>query len=364
MRWAILPCLSVLAVAPLDSAQVKVSRDSCVEVIEDGEIIARYVSEYDASQAAKSPAYFQGQRAHLPWLVVPTIDRSCPRPAPGVICAAHAFVTYSEFRRYDIGATGFDLWIPKAAPKITRNETGDGFIAEIERQTVSSPRLPDLKEERLFRFKRPSAPFAFTVETATSVKPVADKAFGRTEPRGFFPGASRRESHEECFRPGGHITDITYLLPETAATRDWLKAGRPRPLPMRELPWLAIVFTCQHAVAEEKPSPPPGSPPRINLLKAGTYTALLLSHPSNHLSDEVRFIRGIVWIDHLTEATAGFAAQSRHQWLFAEGALRDPAVFREAYREYTDVRLPNGGVLTLADADIDAPRANPQPSAK
>lgn len=305
---------TLLASAQASAADIKVTPNEAVDVVQDGKVVARFMTAHDVSTPAKR------LETYKPYLHV--FDPSGAlrlTKGPGFEFTHHRGIMVG-FMKITVDGKSYDRWHMKGGDQVVTaiKPDADGFVAAIDWQGESATAKPILTEERAFKFSKPAAPFYFGVELTSTLKPDHGEAKIDGDPE--HAGAQ--------FRPSEKIdgTKTTYVYPG----KDVLIHK------VRDLTWVAEVFT----------------------VEGKTFTALLLNHPSNPKDTAFSAYRDYGRFGAFPKgvATPENPFKLRYRWLVAEGDVRDAAVFQQAYNAFAGTNEPIPAVTVML-AEQPKPKA-------
>lgn len=305
---------ALLALVTASAADIKVTPNEAVDVVQDGKVVARFMMAHDVSTPAKR------LETYKPFLHV--FDASGAlrlTKGPGFSFPHHRGIMLG-FMKITVDGKTYDRWhMVKGDQVVTAiNPTADGFVAAIDWQGESATAKPILTEERIFTFTKPAAPFYVGIEMKSTLKPDHGEAKIDGDPE--HAGAQ--------FRPSEKIdaTKTTYVYPG----KDVLIHK------VRDLTWVAEVFT----------------------VEGKTFTALLLNHPSNPKDTAFSAYRDYGRFGAFPKgvATPDAPFKLHYKWLLAEGDVRDAAAFQQAYNAFAGTDAPTPAVTVML-AEQPKPKA-------
>ena len=304
----------LLTLVTASAADIKVTPNETVDVLQDGKTVARFMTAHDVSTPAKH------LETYKPYLHV--FDASGAlrlTKGPGYNFPHHRGIMVG-FMKITVDGKSYDRWhMVKGDQVVTAVQpSADGFAASIDWQGATAQDKPILTEERLFKFTKPGAPFYLGIEMACTLKPEHGEARIDGDPE--HAGAQ--------FRPSEMIdvTKTTYVYP-----------GKDVQIhKVRDLTWVAEVFT----------------------VEGRTFTALLLNHPSNPKDTAFSAYRDYGRFGAFPKGVATPEApfKLRYKWVVAEGDVRDAAAFQQAYNAFAGVNEPTP-VVTVMLAEQPKPKA-------
>ncbi len=279
--------LALLAFIPAFGADIKVTPNEAVDIAQEGKVVARFMMAHDVSTPAKR------LETYKPYLHV--FDPSGTlrlTKGPGFNFTHHRGIMLG-FAKINVDGKTYDRWHMTGGDQvvtaiIAKNDT---FSASIDWQGAAAAK-PILREERVFTFTKPAAPFYLGIEMKTTLKPDQGEA-----------------------KIDG--TKTTYVYPG----KDVLIHK------VRDLTWVAEVFT----------------------VEGRTFTALLLNHPSNPKDTAFSAYRDYGRFGAFPKGVATPEAPFKlhYQWLVAEGDVRDPAAFQQAYNAFAGTDAPTPAVTVI-----------------
>jgi hypothetical protein len=296
---------TLLALTQAFAADIKVTPNEAVDVVQDGKVVARFMTAHDVSTPAKR------LETYKPYLHV--FDPSGAlrlTKGPGFNFPHHRGIMLG-FAKITVDGKIYDRWHMSGGDQVVTaiNPITDGFVAAIDWQGAGASAKPILTEERAFTFTKPAAPFYFGIEMKSTLKPDHGEAKIDGDPE--HAGAQ--------FRPSEKIdsTKTTYIYPG----KDVLIHK------VRDLTWVAEVFT----------------------VEGQTFTALLLNHPSNPKDTAFSAYRDYGRFGAFPKGVATPEApfKLRYQWLIAEGDVRDAAAFQQAYNAFAGTNEPTPAVTVM-----------------
>jgi len=305
---------TLFALTQAFAADIKVVPNEAVDIAQDGKVVARFMTAHDVSTPDKR------LETYKPYLHI--FDSSGVlrlTKGPGFNFTHHRGIMVG-FMKITVDGKTYDRWHMKGGDQVVTaiNPTADGFVAAIDWQGESATAKPILTEERTFKFTKPAAPFYFSIEMMSSLKPNHNEAKIDGDPE--HAGAQ--------FRPSEKIdgSKTTYIYPG----KDVLIHK------VRDLIWVAEVFT----------------------VDGKTFTALLLNHPSNPKDTAFSAYRDYGRFGAFPKgvATAENPFKLHYQWLIAEGDIRDAATFQQAYNAFAGVNEPTP-LVTVMPAEQTKPKA-------
>jgi len=305
---------TLLALTQAFAADIKVTPKEAVDVVQDGKVVARFMTAHDVSTPAKR------LETYKPYLHV--FDPSGAlrlTKGPGFNFPHHRGIMLG-FAKITVDGKIYDRWHMSGGDQVVTaiNPITDGFVAAIDWQGAGASAKPILTEERAFTFTQPAAPFYFGIEMKSTLKPDHGEAKIDGDPE--HAGAQ--------FRPSEKIdgTKTTYIY----AGKDVLIHK------VKDLTWVAEVFT----------------------VEGKTFTALLLNHPSNPKDTAFSAYRDYGRFGAFPKGVATPEApfKLRYQWLIAEGDIRDAAAFQQAYNAFAGTNEPTPTV-TIMLAEQPKPKA-------
>ena len=305
---------TLLALTQAFAADIKVTPKEAVDVVQDGKVVARFMTAHDVSTPAKR------LETYKPYLHV--FDPSGAlrlTKGPGFNFPHHRGIMLG-FAKITVDGKIYDRWHMSGGDQVVTaiNPITDGFVAAIDWQGAGASAKPILTEERAFTFTQPAAPFYFGIEMKSTLKPDHGEAKIDGDPE--HAGAQ--------FRPSEKIdgTKTTYIY----AGKDVLIHK------VKDLTWVAEVFT----------------------VEGKTFTALLLNHPSNPKDTAFSAYRDYGRFGAFPKGVATQEApfKLRYQWLIAEGDIRDAAAFQQAYNAFAGTNEPTPTV-TIMLAEQPKPKA-------
>jgi len=305
---------TLLCVSQALAADIKVTPNEAVDVVQDGKTVARFMTAHDVSTPAKR------LETYKPYLHV--FDASGAlrlTKGPGFEYTHHRGIMVG-FMKITVDGKTYDRWhMVKGDQVVTAiNPTADGFVASIDWQGATAQDKPILTEERAFKFSKPAAPFYFGIELTTALKPDHGEAKIDGDPE--HAGAQ--------FRPSEKIegAKTTYVYPG----KDVLIHK------VRDLTWVAEVFT----------------------IEGKTFTALLLNHPSNPKDTAFSAYRDYGRFGAFPKGVATPEAPFKlhYKWLLAEGDVRDATLFQQAYNAFAGTNEPTPAVTVML-AEQPKPKA-------
>ncbi len=305
---------TLLALTQAFAADIKVTPNEAVDVVQDGKVVARFMTAHDVSTPAKR------LETYKPYLHV--FDPSGAlrlTKGPGFNFPHHRGIMLG-FAKITVDGKIYDRWHMSGGDQVVTaiNPITDGFVAAIDWQGAGASAKPILTEERAFTFTKPAAPFYFGIEMKSTLKPDHGEAKIDGDPE--HAGAQ--------FRPSEKIdgTKTTYIY----AGKDVLIHK------VKDLTWVAEVFT----------------------VEGQTFTALLLNHPSNPKDTAFSAYRDYGRFGAFPKGVATPEApfKLRYQWLIAEGDVRDAAAFQQAYNAFAGTNEPTPAVTVML-AEQPKPKA-------
>ncbi len=305
---------TLLALTQAFAADIKVTPNEAVDVVQDGKVVARFMTAHDVSTPAKR------LETYKPYLHV--FDPSGAlrlTKGPGFNFPHHRGIMLG-FAKITVDGKNYDRWHMSGGDQVVTaiKQTTDGFVASIDWQGATATAKPILTEERAFTFTKPAAPFYFGIEMKSTLKPDHGEAKIDGDPE--HAGAQ--------FRPSEKIdgTKTTYIY----AGKDVLIHK------VKDLTWVAEVFT----------------------VEGQTFTALLLNHPSNPKDTAFSAYRDYGRFGAFPKGVATPEApfKLRYQWLIAEGDVRDAAAFQQAYNAFAGTNEPTPAVTVML-AEQPKPKA-------
>jgi len=305
---------ALLAFVTASATDIKVTPNEAVDVVQDGKVVARFMTAHDISTPAKR------LETYKPYLHV--FDASGDlrlTKGPGFEFTHHRGIMLG-FMKITIDGKTYDRWhMVKGDQVVTAiNPTANGFVAAIDWQGATAQDKPILTEERIFTFTKPAVPFYFSIEMKSTIKPDHGEAKIDGDPE--HAGAQ--------FRPSEKIdgTKTTYVYPG----KDVLIHK------VRDLTWVAEIFT----------------------VEGKTFTALLLNHPSNPKDTAFSAYRDYGRFGAFPKgvATSESPFKLHYKWLIAEGDVRDAAAFQQAYNAFSGTNEPTPAV-TIMRAEQPKPKA-------
>ena len=305
---------TLLALTQAFAADIKVTPNEAVDILQDGKAVARFMTAHDVSTLDKR------LETYKPYLHV--FDSSGAMrltKGPGFNFTHHRGIMLG-FMKITVDGKTYDRWHMKGGDQVVTaiNPTDDGFVAAIDWQGATAQDKPILTEQRAFEFTKPAAPFYLGIEMRSTLKPDHGEAKIDGDPE--HAGAQ--------FRPSEKIdgTKTTYVYPG----KDILIHK------VRDLTWVAEVFT----------------------IEGKTFTALLLNHPSNPKDTAFSAYRDYGRFGAFPKgvATQESPFKLRYKWLIAAGDVRDPAAFQQAYNTFAGTNEPTPPVTVLL-AEQPKPKA-------
>ena len=305
---------TLLALTQAFAADIKVTPNEAVDVAQDGKVVARFMTAHDVSTPDKR------LETYKPYLHV--FDPSGAlrlTKGPGFNFTHHRGILLG-FMKITVDGKTYDRWHMKGGDQVVTaiNPTADGFVAAIDWQGATAQDKPILTEQRAFEFTKPAAPFYLGIEMRSTLKPDHGEAKIDGDPE--HAGAQ--------FRPSEKIdsTKTTYVYPG----KDVLIHK------VRDLTWVAEVFT----------------------IEGKTFTALLLNHPSNPKDTAFSAYRDYGRFGAFPKGVATPEAPFKlhYKWLVAEGDVREPAIFQQAYNAFAGVNEPTP-IVTVMPAEQTKPKA-------
>jgi hypothetical protein len=306
--------LALLAFAPAFGVDIKVRPNEAVDIAQDGKVVARFMTAHDVSDPAKR------LETYKPYLHV--FDPSGAlrlTKGPGFNFTHHRGIMLG-FAKITVDGKTYDRWHMAGGDQvvtaiIAKNDT---FSAFIDWQGAGAAAKPILREERVFTFTKPAAPFYLGIEMKSTLRPDQGEAKIDGDPE--HAGAQFRPSEKV------DITKTTYVYPG----KDVLIHK------VRDLSWVAEIFT----------------------VEGRTFTALLLNHPSNPKDTAFSAYRDYGRFGAFPKgvATSETPFRLRYQWLIAEGDVRDPAAFQQAYNAFAGTDAPTPAVTVML-AEQPKPKA-------
>jgi Methane oxygenase PmoA len=305
---------TLLALTQAFAADIKVTPNEAVEVVQDGKVVARFMTAHDVSTPAKR------LETYKPYLHV--FDPSGAlrlTKGPGFNFPHHRGIMLG-FAKITVDGKTYDRWHMSGGEQVVTaiKPTTDGFVTAIDWQGAGASAKPILTEERAFTFTKPAAPFYFGIEMKSTLKPDHGEAKIDGDPE--HAGAQ--------FRPSEKIdgTKTTYIY----AGKDVLIHK------VKDLTWVAEVFT----------------------VEGKTFTALLLNHPTNPKDTAFSAYRDYGRFGAFPKGVATPEApfKLRYQWLIAEGDVRDAAAFQQAYNAFAGTKEPTPTVTVML-AEQPKPKA-------
>ena len=305
---------TLLALTQAFAADIKVTPNEAVDILQDGKAVARFMTAHDVSTLDKR------LETYKPYLHV--FDSSGAMrltKGPGFNFTHHRGIMLG-FMKITVDGKTYDRWHMKGGDQVVTaiNPTDDGFVAAIDWQGATAQDKPILTEQRAFEFTKPAAPFYLGIEMRSTLKPDHGEAKIDGDPE--HAGAQ--------FRPSEKIdgTKTTYVYPG----KDVLIHK------VRDLTWVAEVFT----------------------IEGKTFTALLLNHPSNPKDTAFSAYRDYGRFGAFPKgvATQESPFKLRYKWLIAAGDVRDPAAFQQAYNTFAGTNEPTPPVTVLL-AEQPKPKA-------
>jgi hypothetical protein len=318
MRPALRPLLCLLlaqasSVLAADT-QIKVTPNETVDVSQEGQVVARFMTAHDVSTPAKR------LETYKPYLHV--FDPSGAlrlTKGPGFEFTHHRGIMVG-FMKITIDGKSYDRWHMKGGDQVVTAITHEtnGFTAAIDWQGESATAKPILTEVRSFKFTHPAAPFYFGIEMSSTLKPDHGEAKIDGDPE--HAGAQ--------FRPSEKIdgSKTTYIYPGKDVLIHKVK----------DLTWVAEVFT----------------------VEGKTFTALLLNHPSNPKDTAFSAYRDYGRFGAFPKgaATPDAPFKLHYKWIIAEGDVRDAALFQQAYNDFSGAKDPTPAVTVML-AEQPKPKA-------
>lgn len=305
---------TLLALTQAFAADIKVTPNEAVDVVQDGKVVARFMTAHDVSTPAKR------LETYKPYLHV--FDPSGAlrlTKGPGFNFPHHRGIMLG-FAKITVDGKIYDRWHMSGGDQVVTaiNPITDGFVAAIDWQGAGASAKPILTEERAFTFTKPAAPFYFGIEMKSTLKPDHGEAKIDGDPE--HAGAQ--------FRPSEKIdsTKTTYIY----AGKDVLIHK------VKDLTWVAEVFT----------------------VEGQTFTALLLNHPSNPKDTAFSAYRDYGRFGAFPKGVATPEApfKLRYQWLIAEGDIRNAVAFQQAYNAFAGTNEPTPAVTVML-AEQPKPKA-------
>ncbi len=314
MRPLPLALATLLALTRAFAADIKVTPNEAVDVVQDGKTVARFMTAHDVSTPAKR------LETYKPYLHVYDPSGALRlTKGPGFEFTHHRGIMIG-FMKITVDGKTYDRWhMVKGDQVVTAIKPTDaGFVASIDWQGATAQDKPILTEERAFAFTKPAAPFYLGIELTTALKPDHGEAKIDGDPE--HAGAQ--------FRPSEKIDGkkTTYVYPG----KDVLIHK------VRDLTWVAEIFT----------------------IEGKTFTALLLNHPSNPKDTAFSAYRDYGRFGAFPKGVATPEAPFKlhYKWLLAEGDIRDAAVFQQAYNAFAGVNEPTPAVTVML-AEQPKPKA-------
>ncbi|MGA0132916.1 MAG: DUF6807 family protein [Opitutales bacterium] len=309
---ALLPAL--LLGSALMAADVRVVPNEAVDVIQDGKVVARFMTAHDVSSPEKR------LETYKPYLHVFDAGGALRlTKGPGSVFPHHRGIMVG-FMKITVDGKSYDRWHMKGGDQVVTSvePTAGGFAAKIDWEGASATAKPILTELRTFRFTGPEAPFYLGVEMGSTLAPDHGEAKIDGDPE--HAGAQ--------FRPSEKID---------SAKTAYVYPGKDVQIhKARDLAWVAEVFT----------------------VEGRTFTALMLNHPSNPRGTAFSAYRDYGRFGAFPKgvATPDSPFKLRYKWLFAEGEIRDAAAFQQAYNAFAGTNEPTPP-LTVMPAERAKPKA-------
>lgn len=314
MRPLPLALATLLALTRAFAADIKVTPNEAVDVVQDGKTVARFMTAHDVSTPAKR------LETYKPYLHVYDPSGALRlTKGPGFEFTHHRGIMIG-FMKITVDGKTYDRWhMVKGDQVVTAIKPTDaGFVASIDWQGATAQDKPILTEERAFAFTKPAAPFYLGIELTTALKPDHGEAKIDGDPE--HAGAQ--------FRPSEKIDGkkTTYVYPG----KDVLIHK------VLDLTWVAEIFT----------------------VEGKTFTALLLNHPSNPKDTAFSAYRDYGRFGAFPKGVATPEAPFKlhYKWLLAEGDIRDAAVFQQAYNAFAGTNEPTPAVTVML-AEQPKPKA-------
>ena len=291
-----LPLLTLLFASSSVAFDITVIERDHVDVARDGKVVARLMTANDTSTPEKH------HDTYKPYLHVFSADGTTRlTKGPGFNFTHHRGI-FLGFSKIAYNGKTYDRWHMRGGDQVVTKVAPDSgaFTAHIDWQGDNSS--PFLVEERRFDFTAPAAPFYLGIEMNSSIKAVSGKAELGGDPE--HAGAQ--------FRPSELVDtqSTTYLFPGEKIDAHKVK----------DLPWAAEIFA----------------------IEGRTFTVVILNHPDNPKDTAISAYRDYGRFGMFPKGTASTEApfKLRYQWLIAEGEVRDPAVFQQAWNAFAGKTEP------------------------
>jgi len=289
-----------------DDFQTKVAEGKSVDVLHDGVVVARFMTEHDASTPERQAETFK------PYLHVfdPTGAIRLTKGPGGLYPHHHGL--FVGFNMIHAGGQTYDRWHMIGGDQITRKvsaEPGEKakIVADVEWEGAKgAPALLD--EKRTMTLFTPPKPFYLGIDITTSLEPPQ----GEAELNGDLEHAGVQ------FRPSEKIDGAKTVFLYPGEKVDIHTA--------RDLPWVAEVMT----------------------IEGKTFTVVVLNPPDNPKGTIYSAYRDYGRFGAFVPGTAkaGAPFTLHYRWLIAEGDVRDPAIFQKAWNDYSGKELPTPALTT------------------
>jgi hypothetical protein len=287
-----------------------------LDVLQDGKLIARYMTAYDTSSPARKTDTYK------PYLHVFDLEGSKPiTKGPGGTFPHHRGI-FIGWNKLNVAGTVYDRWHMKGGDQIHRkflqqqagadNATFTSVVEWMGKDNAA----PILLEERTFQFLPAKAPAYAIIDTVSTLKAIGGETALDGDP----------EHAGLQFRPANEVvtTATKYLFPGAGANAKKDK----------DYPWFAETFT----------------------LDGKQYTVAYLNHPGNPKGAAISAYRDYGRFGAFFKDTipANGERAIRARFIICQGDMLPADVIQEYWNDYARQNQPTPET-TLKNADKPAP---------